>query len=178
MSEPAHWDDACAEADGLAIEIAIRPAAKALDGAIGDIIASSILSANSYLSTNGFAGSVRGVVSVRVDNDEGVQRLNKVWRGIDKPTNVLSFPPPDTQAGPDTVIGDIAISYETAAREAAAERKTFRHHVAHLSVHGFLHLLGYDHESDDDAEEMERLERTILARVDVPDPYVARETEG
>ena len=178
MSDPANWDDAYAEADGLAVEIAVQPAAKALDGAIGDVVASSILSANSYLSNKGCAGPVRGTVSVRVDNDEGVQLLNKVWRGIDKPTNVLSFPSPDTQAGPDKFIGDIAISYETAAREAAAERKTFRHHVAHLSVHGFLHLLGYDHESDDDADAMEQLERTILARVDVPDPYVAREAEG
>ena len=172
MNEPAHWDDAYAEADGLAVEIAVEPSAKMLDGAIGDIIASSILSANAV------AGPVRGVVSVRVDNDEGVRILNRVWRGIDKPTNVLSFPAPDTQAGPDKIIGDIAISYETAAREAVAERKTFGHHVAHLSVHGFLHLLGYDHESDDDADAMERLERTILARVDVPDPYVAREAEG
>jgi probable rRNA maturation factor len=178
VSEAPHWDDAYAEADGLAIEIAVQPAAKSLDRAIGEIIASSILSANSYLSTNGLAGPAQGVVSVRVDNDEGVRLLNKVWRGIDTPTNVLSFPAPDPQPGPDKVIGDIAISYETAAREAAAERKTFRDHVAHLSVHGFLHLLGYDHESDHDAEEMERLERTILARVDVPDPYVAREAEG
>ena len=172
MSEPSDWDNVYAEADGLAVEIAVEPAAKALDGAIGHVIATSILNANAV------AGPVHGVVGVRVDNDEGVRTLNRVWRGIDKPTNVLSFPAPGAQAGPDKVIGDIAISYETAAREAAAERKTFQHHVAHLSVHGFLHLLGYDHESDADADDMERLERTILARVDVPDPYVAREAEG
>jgi probable rRNA maturation factor len=88
---------------------------------------------------------------------------------------VLSFPSPDNQAGPVRYIGDIAISHETAAREAAAEGKPLAHHIAHLSVHGFLHLLGYDHESDADAEAMEALERTILARVDVPDPYFVRD---
>ncbi len=178
MSEPGDWDEVFAEAAGLAVEIAIDPAAKALDAGIGDVIAASILSANSHLSANMLAGVARGTVSVRIDNDEGVQHLNKVWRGIDKPTNVLSFPSPGTETGPHKFIGDIAISYETAAREAQAERKTFRHHVAHLSVHGFLHLLGYDHESDDDADEMEQIERAILARVDVPDPYIARDAEG
>jgi probable rRNA maturation factor len=74
--------------------------------------------------------------------------------------------------------GDIAISYETAAREAADEGKPFADHLSHLAVHGFLHLLGYDHESDHDAEKMEAAERTILARVDVPDPYAAREIDA
>ena len=85
MSETAEWRETCAEADGLAVEIAMEPAADALDDAIGDVIASSILNANAV------AGPARGVVTVRVDNDEGVRALNRVWRGIDKPTNVLSF---------------------------------------------------------------------------------------
>ena len=172
MSTRDGYEDIYAEAQGLALEIALTPAAKGLDKAIGEIIVSSILMANDV------AGPLQGMVSVLVDDDARVRALNSQWRGIDKPTNVLSFPFPETKAGPDRLLGDIAISYETAAREAVAEHKTFRHHVAHLSVHGFLHLLGYDHESDDDADEMERLERTILARVDVPDPYVAREAEG
>jgi probable rRNA maturation factor len=67
--------------------------------------------------------------------------------------------------------GDIAISYETAIREAQAEARPFAHHLAHLAVHGFLHLLGYDHQSDAAAEEMEDLERKILARLGIPDPY-------
>ncbi len=113
-----------------------------------------------------------------VDDDARIRELNRLWRGFDKPTNVLSFPSPDTQPGPARTLGDIAISYETAAREAAAEDKSFGDHIAHLSVHGFLHLLGYDHESDDDAEEMEGLERAILARIGISDPYVVRETEG
>src|SRR5262245_22042828 len=67
---------------------------------------------------------------------------------------------------------DIVIAYETVAREAAAEGRPFAHHVAHLAVHGFLHLLGYDHDSDAEADAMERLEARILARLDVPDPHI------
>ena len=72
-------------------------------------------------------------------------------------------------------LGDIVIAYETTEREAAAEGKTFEHHLVHLAVHGYLHLLGYDHESDRDAKKMERLEVAILARLNVPDPYLARD---
>jgi probable rRNA maturation factor len=73
------------------------------------------------------------------------------------------------------VIGNIAIAYETLARESEAEGKSFLDHLAHLSVHGFLHLMGYDHETDSGADAMERLESAILARLGVPDPYVARD---
>ena len=73
------------------------------------------------------------------------------------------------------LLGDIVIAYETTAREAAAEGKPLSHHLAHLAVHGFLHLLGYDHESDEAAQDMERLEARILARLDVPDPYLMRD---
>ena len=71
-------------------------------------------------------------------------------------------------------IGDIVIAYQTLAREAKAEGKRFRDHLAHLAVHGFLHLLGYDHETDREAKRMERFEARILARLDVPDPYAER----
>ncbi len=77
-------------------------------------------------------------------------------------------------ARPTPYIGDIVIAYQTTAREAAAEGKPFSHHLAHLAIHGFLHLLGYDHENDRDAEKMERLERRILGRLAVPDPYAPR----
>jgi probable rRNA maturation factor len=73
------------------------------------------------------------------------------------------------------MLGDIIIAYETAAHEAEDEGKPFAHHLSHLAVHGFLHLLGYDHESDAQAEEMERLERDILERLGVPDPYATRD---
>ena len=72
------------------------------------------------------------------------------------------------------LLGDIVIAYETAEREARAERKPFAHHLTHLAVHGFLHLVGYDHVADDEAEAMEGLETSILARLGVPDPYIAR----
>jgi len=111
-----------------------------------------------------------GEVSVVLTDDAAMQKLNREWRGLDKPTNVLSFPAAPGAAAP-TLLGDIVIAYETVAREAAAEGKLFADHVAHLAVHGFLHLLGYDHDSDARAEEMERLETRILARLDVPDPH-------
>jgi probable rRNA maturation factor len=78
--------------------------------------------------------------------------------------------------GAPRLLGDIVIAHETTAREANAEGKPFADHLGHLAVHGFLHLLGYDHESDADAEVMERLEREILAQLGVPDPYANRDT--
>ena len=112
---------------------------------------------------------------VLLTDDASIRRLNAQWRRIDKPTNVLSFPAGSHQQGPVTSLGDIAIAYETTAREAKEEGKPLADHLAHLAVHGFLHLLGYDHDSDADAETMEGLERVILARLGIPDPYVAHE---
>jgi probable rRNA maturation factor len=84
---------------------------------------------------------------------------------------VLSFPAPRTPDIGAPHLGDIVIAYETLARESAGEGKLFDHHLAHLTVHGFLHLMGYDHQNDSEADAMERLESTILARLGVPDPY-------
>src|SRR5262249_50733570 len=112
-----------------------------------------------------------GEVSVLLADDATVQSLNAQWRGIDKPTNVLSFP---AARGGD-LPGDIAIAYETLRRESATEDKPFLHHLAHLAVHGFLHLLGYDHETDSQAAAMEKLERDILARLAIADPYRAHQ---
>lgn len=110
-------------------------------------------------------------LAVLLTDDAAIGRLNATWRGLDKPTNVLSFPAAEA---PDSHhLGDIAIAFETTAREASDEGKPLAHHVAHLAVHGFLHLVGYDHESDAEAETMEQLERDILARLNVPDPYLA-----
>ena len=113
-----------------------------------------------------------GELSVLLTDDAGVRDLNRTWRGYDKPTNVLSFPA--AKAG-GALLGDIAIAYETLAREAAAEHKPFLDHLAHLAVHGFLHLLGYDHQTDSQAEAMEGLERAALARLAIADPYRAHE---
>ena len=103
--------------------------------------------------------------------DNGAMRLlNRVWPGIDAATNVLSFPNRSI-GGEAPLIGDIVLAHETVAAEARREGKPFAHHLAHLAVHGFLHLLGYDHEREKDATAMERLEREILRRLAIPDPY-------
>jgi probable rRNA maturation factor len=113
-----------------------------------------------------------GELSVVLTDDAAIKSLNAQWRNKDEPTNVLSFPAPANTGG---ILGDIVIAYETTAREASQEQKPLADHLSHLTVHGFLHLLGYDHESDADADVMERLERDILARLGVPDPYMIRE---
>jgi probable rRNA maturation factor len=112
-------------------------------------------------------------LAVVLCDDAMMRELNGRWRGREEPTNVLSFP---AAAGGAPTLGDIVIAFETTAREAAAEGKRFADHLAHLAVHGFLHLVGYDHQSDDEADAMERLERVILARLGIADPYAVRDT--
>ena len=121
-------------------------------------------------------------LAVMLTDDAGIRTLNNNWRGIDKPTNVLSFPALQPTAGAPAdaprMLGDIAIAYETTRKEADDEEKPFDHHLSHLAVHGFLHLIGYDHEKDDDAEAMEGLEREILAQLGIPDPYADRDPDA
>jgi len=118
-------------------------------------------------------------LAIVLTDDSAIRMLNRDWRGQDKPTNVLSFPANAASAAPRAArhLGDIVIAYQTVSREAEAEGRPFGHHLAHLAVHGFLHLLGYDHETDRDARTMERLETRILARLKVPDPYAAAARE-
>ena len=116
-----------------------------------------------------------GEVVVMLTDDETIRALNRDWRKIDKPTNVLSFPAVKTPGIEPIMLGDIVIAYETLQRECSEEDRVFLHHLAHLAVHGFLHLMGYDHQDDSDAEAMEQLESSILARLDMPDPYLARD---
>jgi probable rRNA maturation factor len=168
----------------IAIDSALWDAAPAADAIVRDAIAAAAAAV--------VAGQ-DGEVSVVLTDDAAIRDLNRTWRGIDKPSNVLSFPAQPVRAqgvlagqtnprgGPHSatigppLLGDIVIAYETVAREAHGEGKRFADHLAHLTVHGFLHLLGYDHDADDSAGEMERLESGILARLGVPDPYLARE---
>lgn len=112
-------------------------------------------------------------LSLVFTDDAAIKELNNDWRDKDKPTNVLSFPAFPIKPGqaPGPMLGDIVIARETVVREAEDEEKSFDHHLTHLIVHGVLHLLGYDHETDDEAEAMEQLERKILARLAIPDPY-------
>jgi probable rRNA maturation factor len=110
--------------------------------------------------------------SVMLTDDAHIREINRTWRGRDKPTNVLSFPAPEQPGatGPRH-LGDIALAYETLMRESEEESKEPAHHFAHLIVHGVLHLLGYDHEVEAEAEIMEGLEVKALASLGIADPY-------
>jgi probable rRNA maturation factor len=112
-----------------------------------------------------------GEIGVLLADDAALRELNRVWRGVDRPTNVLAF----SAARPSgALIGDIAVAYETARRESIEENKAFLDHLAHLAVHGFLHLMGYDHATDSQADAMEGLEREALSRLEIADPYKVR----
>ena len=107
-------------------------------------------------------------LSIRVVGAAESRRLNRTWRGKDKPTNVLSFPAPATQS---PVLGDLAICAPVVAREAREQGKSAQAHWAHMVVHGVLHLLGYDHELDRDAAVMEARETALLANFGYANPY-------
>lgn len=134
----------------------------------------------------------KGVVqlSILLTSDAEVRRLNKLWRGQDKPTNVLSFPADQFTVGKQKknkksmmqskpiLLGDVVMARETILREARSEKKTPRAHASHLIVHGVLHLLGYDHEESKAAKTMETLERQVLASLKIADPYKTSPTRA
>ncbi|ANP48022.1 hypothetical protein ATE48_10065 [Candidatus Viadribacter manganicus] len=111
-----------------------------------------------------------GTVSLLLGDDASVAELNQQFRGKSGPTNVLSFPPAAGSAEPG-FLGDIALAAETIVEQANFQGKRFEIHAAHLVVHGFLHLIGYDHENPADADVMETRERVILASLGIEDPY-------
>ncbi|GAB0154095.1 MULTISPECIES: rRNA maturation RNase YbeY [Marinobacterium] len=115
-----------------------------------------------------------GEVCIRVVSPEESRELNRDYRGKDAPTNVLSFPFEVPAGIPVTLLGDLVICAEVVAQEAEEQHKALQDHWAHMVVHGALHLLGFDHINDDEAEEMEALERALLARLDIADPYAFR----
>ncbi len=116
-----------------------------------------------------------GAVAILLTDDAAVADLNTRFRGKPTSTNVLSFPAADS-AYPH--LGDVALAYGVCASEAEAQSKSLADHLTHLVVHGVLHLLGYDHESEADAEVMEQMECEILRRFGIADPYAQRDADG
>lgn len=110
-------------------------------------------------------------INLLISDDVAIQHLNKQFRGKDKPTNVLAFPDHSTSPEGRLALGDIIVSYETCKQEAEAQSKEIYDHLLHLIVHGMVHLMGYDHLEDAEAEEMEALEALILARLNISNPY-------
>lgn len=131
-----------------------------------EIEVSAVAAARAALTAVGARADAHLVI--RLSDDAEVRALNAQYRAKDKATNVLSFPAPEWAA---PHLGDVILAYETCAAEAEQQKKSFSDHCIHLMVHGVLHLVGYDHETPDEAEEMETLERRILAQFEIQDPY-------
>lgn len=113
--------------------------------------------------------TLKGSVDLLLTNDAEMHALNKTWRGKDKPTDVLSFP--SDEEGENPFLGDIALGFGVFSTDAEKMGKSLKAHFSHLLVHGYLHLLGYDHQNEEDAQEMESLEIQILADLGISDPY-------
>jgi len=164
---------------GLKIDVLVHSEHWKNAAAAKDVVRRALKQAATALSTK------TAELAIVLTDDAAMRRLNRNWRGIDAPTNVLSFATKnsgdqlDEQSGGQFVgnhLGDILLAYETVKREAHRDGKAFDHHLAHLVVHGFLHLLGYDHGNDAQARRMETTERAILRDLAVPDPYRATRT--
>lgn len=152
----------------LPLEIAVSVASEGWPEGLGSVAEGAVLAA---LDAAGARFSGPAEISILLTDDAEQQRLNHRWRGVDAPTNVLSFPqlPPFVMLS--GLVGDVSLARETLEREAAALGKDFVEHFSHLVVHGTLHLLGHDHVENDEALVMEGLETQILAKLGIADPY-------
>lgn len=156
-----------------AIEISVEAGNWPSHDELGALVAKAVRAA---IDTARLKMPADAELSLLFTADAQMQAINRRWRSADKTTNVLSFPGSDMQPGQPAshVLGDIILAQETIAREAALDGKAFEHHLTHLVVHGLLHLFGYDHMNDDEAEAMETLERAALASLGIKDPYLER----
>lgn len=154
---------------GLAIEVG--RSATSWAGAMPDAEAVTHRAADAAWKA---AGSGAAELSILLSDDARIRVLNRDYRGEDKPTNVLSFPAGDEgAAGRPRLLGDVVLALETIRREAAAQSKPLADHLSHLTVHGLLHLLGHDHETETQATAMEAFETEILRGLGIADPYAA-----
>ena len=170
MSKPSKPDPRLRVAIDISVEAGDWPARRSLNA----LARSAVDAVAAELALTGATE-----LSILFTDDAHIRTLNALWRDKDKATNVLSFPAfPVTKGGAiPPMLGDIALALETIEREAGLENKSFDHHLTHLVVHGTLHLLGYDHEDEADAEDMEAAERRILARLAIADPYALSDDE-
>lgn len=162
----------------MAVKVDLRVDCKAWKDALPDVkktVEKAVRAAWKAGNTGYFALPVKNAeVSVMLTNDDAVHALNREYRGVDRPTNVLSFAALDDEDEPivdPMLLGDIVVAFETTEREAAEQNKSPEEHFFHLIVHGVLHLIGYDHVEDADAEVMEALETKIMIENGMDDPY-------
>ncbi len=185
--EPPSSEPRSSAAAGRAdFDIDVEIAAEEWRAALADAPALVQRAARAALAAAGY-GPLAGRIElgVRLSGDAELQALNARHRGIDRPTNVLSFAAADCRPGrlpvpaaadAPVALGDIVVAFETMAREARLAGRPLADHLAHLVVHGTLHLVGYDHETEAEAAAMERLETAVLAGLGVPDPYADPES--
>ena len=157
---------------GLEVELRIDAGGwRGLSGPVEPVVRAAAMAAF------GAATDMEGAeLSVLLTDDRAIAELNAEWRSKEGPTNVLSFHSGDVVAGGTVLLGDVVLALETVQREAAAAGIPEVDHLSHLVVHGVLHLLGFDHETGTDAEELEAWEVSILAGLGIPNPYAGLET--
>lgn len=153
----------------ITIDITIQSAGWSDEKMLYNITEKALTTTMYHLSLDNIVSEI----SLLFTDDKHMAQINAQWRGKNKSTNVLSFPAFPLKAGdpPGSMLGDIIIARETVVLEAENEGKKFQDHLTHMIVHGILHLLGYDHETDDEACQMEQVEREILRKLSIQDPY-------